>query len=74
MLAGWDLMSRRSCGNCPARVEMLASAACYIYGKLPLGEFPSDTLDMVRPDECKAKPKNQREARLRRFGEKGCAP
>ena len=61
-------MSRRFCGNCPARREGVRGSSCTIYGNLAWTTAPRDpkdppeapdTMDMLRPDRCKAKPKNR---------------
>ena len=56
----------RHCGNCPGRRENLRSSVCDIYGAIKWGSFPGCTTDMMRPDECKRKPKNKCEVWKRR--------
>lgn len=62
----------RFCGNCPARLELVKGSSCRIYGNLPWTRVPDPyekyhpgqphLMDMVRPNSCKRKPRNQTEA------------
>lgn len=60
----------RHCGNCPGRRETLRSSICCVHGALPWGLFPQGGYDMIRPTECKTKPRNKREAWNRIGGKK----
>lgn len=56
----------RSCGNCPGRRENLRSSVCDAHGILPFALFPEGGYDMIRPEECKRKPRNKTEVWKRR--------